>query len=592
MFTGRGSNTLLARPALKRLATDVNDSTEFVLLEVDVEGDRSLEIETSRLRERQRALRSAWGVLSPSGLSSEKSGIAEAGRALSEQLVALSASDDPAASVELDVRFDALEAEMREVAFKVPIGQLRSSLPQRVSRDRRGVLDLLDLMLGAETRELAGTAERIPSIDYLITLLCVTGGPSLEDPVHLTPRIHELCGRSADDYDPRLPEIEAEFFAAADLYEADARSDHQHNALHRRKAELGSSYFAPSVLRAIVTYNAALLERIDHEVIASQDWGEFPHVDTPVSLVSVFENPSISQIAQALQRRAAGKAPGFNPIDRIAWCLDLDFPDRGERRALMSESIGDPENAIGTAILVGLLCRSAVVLEEELSSVGIAPEHLTNEWITELANTLQRTVNERIASDEYEQACVLSELKNKFLYTSMANVSRTSERRSAPGVAPTDAGVGHQAKKITDQALEIERVRENQRSEGRWRRWAGMAAVAVAALGLMGVAVVAWNQYSNRDLASYDRDRLDEVSPYLSRGKRSGQGVGPAFVGEIRDGFDALEPADRMLVATDLVGSLREQGVSQIMIYGDSGDLRIQAFGDQRPRVAPAPAPR
>ena len=163
---------------------------------------------------------------------------------------------------------------MRTIAFKIPVAQLRSTLPECVSQNRRGVLDLLDLMLGAELLELDGTRARIPSIDYLITLLC-SAGPDQppNDQVQLTPRLHELCERSGVDYDPRLPEIEAEFFHAADMYEADARGEQQLRALQTRKTDLGSDYFSPQVLRAIVTYNAALLHRIDEEVLASIDWG-------------------------------------------------------------------------------------------------------------------------------------------------------------------------------------------------------------------------------------------------------------------------------------------------------------------------------
>ena len=67
---------------------------------------------------------------------------------------------------------------MREVALKVAVAQLRSTLPVRLAVDRRGVLDLLDLILGAEVAALPGTQQRIPVIDYLITLLTTGGDPA------------------------------------------------------------------------------------------------------------------------------------------------------------------------------------------------------------------------------------------------------------------------------------------------------------------------------------------------------------------------------------------------------------------------------
>ena len=60
---------------------------------------------------------------------------------------------------------------------------------------------------------------------------------------------------------------------------------------------------------------------------------------------------------------------------------------------------------------------------------------------------------------------------------------------------------------------------------------------------------------------------------------------------EIRDSWSALNEADQMLVATDLVEVLRESGVRDVMIYDDDGLLRIQALGEQPPRTLPGPKP-
>jgi hypothetical protein len=101
-------------------------------------------------------------VLAPSGLSAEKTDIAETGRTLNDDLMALIGDDathpDLAANATVEARLDSLETEMRTIAFKVPVAQLRSTLPDCVSLNRRGVLDLLDLMLGAELLEPADAA--------------------------------------------------------------------------------------------------------------------------------------------------------------------------------------------------------------------------------------------------------------------------------------------------------------------------------------------------------------------------------------------------------------------------------------------------
>ena len=95
----------------------------------------------------------------------------------------------------------------------------------------------------------------------------------------------------------------------------------------------------------------------------------------------------------------------------------------------------------------------------------------------------------------------------------------------------------------------------------------------------------------NADHARFNRDQLDQVSPYLSHGARNGEGQGPAFIGEIRDSWSTLDEADQMLMATDLVEALRETGVRDVMIYDDDGLLRIQALGEQSPRLLPGLEP-
>jgi len=538
-------------------------------------------------------------VLAPSGLSPGKRGIAETGRALNDELMKL-ASQDPsggnaAAIREIDPRLDAFEREMRAIAFKIPVAQLRSTLPARVGIDRRGVLDLLDLMLGAEIEGLGASEERIAAIDYLITLLCTAGAGTdavaIQDPVTLTPRLYGLCERSDVECDPRLPQIEAEFLAAADTCEADSREEIALCTLQRHKTEIGASFFAPRVLRAIVTYNATLLRRIDEEVLDSLDWGSPPRAsEAPSGSASVFETPELPKLAESLRRRAAGDAPELCALDRVAWCLDLAYPDESERAAVLTESVGFRENVEGTTILVGLLCRSAVVLEDELPEIGISPRRLSGEWIQELDQALKREINRRIAGDDYKEACLLTELKSKFLYAPMAEVHRKRRGRGAARpAAASHEEVGRAARRIADEARERERAKASSSRRGDWRAWpwARVARVGATVCCALLALAIAGALLSGRDLERLGSDELDRVSPYLSHGARSGEGKGPAFVGTINEDWAALEAVERTQVARNLVQALRTQGVREIMIFDDERRLRIQALGAQPVRILP-----
>jgi hypothetical protein len=538
--------------------------------------------------DRLAALRSAWGVLAPSGLAVEKQGIGETGRTLSDDLAGLFGTQPSSEELaEIDARIDSLECEMRGVALKVPVVQLRSTLPEVVAVDRRGVLDLLDLILGAEIAGLAGTEARISSIDYLITLLCIgaAGDSPLDDPVTLTPRLFGLCQQSDIGYDERLPALEAEFFAAADMHQADARQEVGLRKLRRRKMELGSAFFAPGVLRAIVTYNAALLQSIDENVLASLDWGSRPAGEEPDEVGSVFESPAIPALAEAVRRRVAGEAPGHNPLDRVAWCVDLACLSKSEMSGVRDKSFAPREDLVTTTILVGLLCRSAVVLDDELPAIGISPALLSGAWIEELDQALQQEATRHISEGNYQGACVFTDLKSKFLSETMIEVRRKNRSKAPARRAPARAEpdrVREEAWQISKQALEAEQAKPE---AGGWRSWpwrqlawAG-SAVGAALLALALAKVLLW------DAGRLAGDELEQLSPYLSSGSRSADGSGSSFVGKVDSAWFELADAEQTQAAEALVGQLRARGVSEIMVYDGDGSLRIQALGSQAPRV-------
>ncbi|TMA32123.1 MAG: hypothetical protein E6J87_13735 [Deltaproteobacteria bacterium] len=540
------------------------------------------------------------------------------GKALKELAQGPPSTSEDAAIAALDARLEKFEREMRDAALEVPVTQLRATLPERLTADRCGVLDLLDLILGAEIRRLEGTRERIPTLDYLITLLCTGADPQapLQDPVTLTHRLHQLCERSTVDYDPRLPELEAEFYASAELPEADLRDEVEQGTLRRRKMELETNYFAPRLLRAIVTYNAALMRRIDEDGLSSQGRGSLPRTDAPAAGValferpapsklslferpalsklslserpalaklSLFERPALAKLAAALRRRTAGDPPALDPIDRVAWCLELTDLTGAEREALLSESTGHREGLEGTTILFGLLCRSAGVLEAEFPAIGIAPSELSGAWSQELADLLQQEVNRRIASD-YSAASALTDLKNKFV--THAGSGRSRVRRAAQPSMPIreDASEpsGKSTTRLTKTAL---RSRRKEAVTPGWREWPWARIARAGAAGMLTLVALVLVDTIVWGTGRVGRAELERMSPFLVDGKRSDDGAGTAFAGTLDDDWSGLAPAKQAEAADALVRSLRERGVREIMVYDDHHRLRIQALGGQSARV-------
>lgn len=554
--------------------------------------------------ERLRVLNSAWSVLAPFTLAAETQHIVETGRALAAEIADLAgrAPDgrDPAALRGLDKMLDAVDAEIRALAFQVPVAQLRSTLPSRLSRERRGVLDLLDLMLVAELDRQEGAAGRISAIDYLITLLC-TGGPGgdgsvRDDPVGLTPRLYSLCERAAERDEPVLAAIEAEFYAAANVSELDAREELQIRALRRRKRDLGLHFFAPGVLRAIVAYNAAMSRCLQRGAWDSRDWGTLAGAEGSAAATgdeggSVFETEALPRLAEALRRRTEGEAASGSAVDRIAWCLDLASLGEVERGALLGADVGREADLEGTAMLVGLLCRSAVVLEEELPAIGIAPSLLTGGWTRELDDALKREINGRIADNAYDAARSLTELRNTLLYSLM-----TPDHRGAPAIRrPVDpepfVEVEREARELAEEAASD--AAETVGTAPGWRAlpWGAFARLAGAALLVAMLVGAGASWFLRGEVGRMNGAALDDVSPYLARGGRNGDGAGPAFVGTLDPSWAQLASEEQADAAHRLVAALRAQGVQQVMVYDGAGRLRVQALGQQPARVFDPPAP-
>ena len=282
-----------------------------------------------------RALRSAWSVLAPSGFSEHGLVISEAGRALTARLTLVQqtgADLTPSDLQEIDAKLEEFETSMRIVARDISVSQLRSTLPAQRTSNRNGLLDLLDVLIGHDPSNFEVVSLHIGAIDYLITLLCTSGessgGRVQHDPVTLTTRIHSLCEYAKEIDGSDYADVEAEFFSASNMSSDDLREEFQRRTLRSRKAALGMAFFIPRILRAVTTYNVALLDRVADEILDSDDWGSIPETGTSdaepdQTFGSVFVAEPLRRLADSARRRANGEEAQASASDRIAWSLDF-----------------------------------------------------------------------------------------------------------------------------------------------------------------------------------------------------------------------------------------------------------------------------
>jgi hypothetical protein len=594
--------------------------------------------------ERLGSLRSAWDVLTLSDLAEEGLEIAETAAAIARQLemIAQEASDiDQSILQAIDKHLDDFEASLREAVTRVPVHQMRAALPLLTGDDRRGILDLLDVLLGGDLDDSKALAERIDAIDYLITLRCCSDATSnavvQHDPITLTPRLRAICDRVDLADSEHLVNVEREFYAASNMLSKDLREEIRQRALRTRKSELGVSYFAPGILRAVVTYNAALLncgaddilDSEDCESVAEEPIPERHEIESDEAVVdsedcegvaeepvpeeheiesdeAVFNSESLVVIAAAASLVATAAAAGMrargerfddNPADRIAWALDYAYLAPGELKALSEPATHMSENILGSAILVGLIWRSLEQLEGDLILMGITPQDVSDIWVPELNGIFKREIASHLDNDPVRTvADALIALKDKFLVAPLAPELRKVERpKPLPGRNKAYGLDRRRDKPENARDLVRDALAGNLSAVPRkmatasTTTWRGMYGARLIQLGVLAIALAIAGFLAMQpkgDMSRWSRDQLESVSHHLASGSRDDAGKGRAFVGTIDDDWLDLSFEKRTDAAVSLVMKLRELGVRQIMIYDGDDQLQIQAVGSQPIRTS------
>lgn len=584
--------------------------------------------------------RSAQRALAPSVASLRDDAVQEAGQALRKRLEQLAETwkaldkigrPDPAkvravaaglAEVTSEVATRA--EELRELADRIDPPQLRSTLPEIARRHRKEVCALLDLLIEDE----AGLERRRGTIEYLVTLLTTTDDDGkrkiAHDPARLTPAMHALCERLAIEHADVPQDVELAFFQAA---EADERDVIAHvRELREKKEELGVACFVPGVLRAIVTYNARMANRMSSVVSSAReadlafedfvdadlDGGAGPGLDEEIPLdfagddmvaemvdaISILESSAVDQIRDAVSRKLRSVPIGNDAAERVALAVDLKPLGEPELALLGTTEPTEDERLMASVLLVGLMSAVQPVIEPSLAELGIASKHLREDWPTELDRALQKRIQELVTSNGYEQACILSEFKTKHLYESISNIAR--ERRGREGLRKKTEKHDSAASKM------LAFAREAQAELGGFRKgdWVGpvslivygkgtgrqirSALVSMVAVGILVFGGINLISGDETDVAELRPRQLSDISRYLKSAYRNDKGSGQLVIGQIDEAWYDLEGDERLEAAHEIREAFLEANVSDAMIYGARNQLLVYlASGELRKPTKP-----
>ena len=263
--------------------------------------------------------------------------------------------------------------ELRELTDEIPLVQLRASLPTIARRRRFDVVSLLELLIQDQTRIF----ERLVPFDYLITMLATEEHDGkrwvANDPVSLTPRLRFLCERAESTHGAEAVGVEQEFFAAAAPYGTHGDLNGLIARMRRRKNGLGHLIFVPAVLRAVVTYNVAISNLIEEELLQakldsddeiqgweefaerefgvpeelehSSDWAGTPDADA-ANAGSVLQSPGLDAIVKAMVARYEGASSGTSAAERVAARMDFTQLDDGAWARLLQIDAGHAEQVV------------------------------------------------------------------------------------------------------------------------------------------------------------------------------------------------------------------------------------------------------
>jgi len=542
--------------------------------------------------DRLRTLQSVSNALNRAGLGTQVAGAERAGTAIATGLEAISRTEAGAARAQAmcdaDTALDDLEETMRDITFNLPIRELRAALPEAVKQDRSAILELLDILLVDGDEPFAeGPGQRLSAVDYLITLLCADtsyASTSIHhDPTTLTPKLSRLCQR-ADASAPReSAQIEVTFYSAAQLETCDT------SEIDRQKASLGDGFFSTRVLRAITTYNVSRLFTSESNEKSPAETGP-GRLDTSAS---VFDAASLESVVDGLRQRISGAPQSSSRVDEVVWRLDLSIASPAELSLLLASPGACRDHLAGSAVLVGLLCRSADALLNELTEIGIPREKLVGEWASDLNDAIKAEINLRIQNSEYDSACELSDLRSKFFpsnsHTDTPEVPHVAAPRKP--VENTNAprhSTSESAREALDAARPAAKSRTSSAPEKESLLNVAKGGAAILSLVLIVTAAALLGGESQPGHISLTGTELARISPYLRTGQRDSNGAGLSFVGSIDEKWTALSAAEREGAAIDIVASLQLVGVRKIMIYDDAQRVRIQVLGEGNIHLPPS----
>jgi hypothetical protein len=572
----------------------------------------------ARIRAAERVLPSA--ATNPMGLAEDRVA------ALRSKLTELGSNQTPSdegvaeAFIEIDAELDLMARAVLARCDGVDFSLLRSTVLRALTNHRGEVLSLLEVLLEDRAHILA----RLPKIEYLITILSTEEVEDrraiVHDPVSLSPFLVDFDEPVSD---PALMDsIAMELYQAANAG-VSGTSLNDLRQLRHRKAQLGLQTLNANMLRAVVTYNARIFNRMEDSVAASRasdadiesllgvgfdvavdgvesaEVGVLSEDDEIWNAIgrrpdarSVFDSNAVERVIEASRRRLKGVPIGSCSSERVALTLDMSLLEPVETDALAALEPDEEQSILAHTAVIGLVLRDLGAVRSDLIDLGVDIEELTSAWITELGEVFTRLVAEKLADGtQYAAASVLSGIKTKHLLAPLAALKNAAGRH-APQVQAEEDSSAADLKRLAREALLNGNVRSNSKDgaqqglRARLEAWSnehrfGTIAAMVPLVLIIFLAGANTIGTEPSTVEVLESQALTSISPLLESAYRSEHGHGPLLVGRIDDTFARLGSKRQVEIARRMKESWEKLGVREAMVYDGRNRLQIHFTGGQ-----------
>jgi hypothetical protein len=556
-------------------------------------------------------LRAAQRALAPSVRSPDSLPPLEPIRALRDQIrVLLEGAGDPP-TVEsrpeapgktdldgVDVALDGYAHQLRHVADHVAVAQFRASLPGLAQEQRGEVIALLDLLIEDDE----GLDARLSIVDYLITLVWM--GARQNDQWNLIAdpsTVSEGTRTRAFTQPIGDPAVEAEivgrFRSATERLTGGEDFEAVVLEMQGYKKEITAHFFAPEVLRCIVAYNIALRHIRDRELSreraldrdADREIGgaaEPDEIESQGASDSAFGSPGLAAIEGALERRLTGSDPAPGAAGQIAARANVTKLHASEVELFAQPPPDDLGRLKRRIIVLGLVVERLPEIQHELGALEVDLQLVVREWAREVADRVEKSTNDLISTNEYDEARRLSDLQSRILFSALVAHGRArGSAQPQPRRAARPAGAAAHAftppakrapKRSAKPAQRAAPAPRSARQPSRQRVSALAATLLLVGAGV-GYHLLAPDPHAVRTL---NEKQLSEVSPLLVSGYRSEGGQGLMFIGTLADNWQRMEEPARRKAAKRMHAQLYQDGVFEVILFNRTRALQVHYVGE------------